>query len=174
MRSARITLVELLVIIGVLGTLAAFILPPAGSPPPLTDKDLHLDDWRPGPEHLAVPPEPLRVRGVDLAGVWTDQIGWLDMTIKPLADGRYSVSFLSHGRCAHGGSVQLERSAEYEDGMLLLHRPVRELTGATYERLFSVRVNDAIWLLPSVRVTEIQADTSELSYWGVLSRTAQQ
>ena len=174
-RFGHITPVELLVIVAVFGTIAALFLPAGGSPPPLTDKDLHLNHWQPGPGHSAVPMEAIRVNDVDLAGTWTDGMRWTNIEIKPLPDGRYGVSFLSHGRCGLGGSVQLERIAEYDDGVLLLNRPVRELTGATYQRLFSVRVNDGSnCLVPSVHLIEFNSDTSEIPYRGVLTLAAQQ
>jgi|CXWL01.1.fsa_nt_gi hypothetical protein len=174
MRSARITPVELLTIVAVFGILAALLLPAVGSRPPLTDEDLALElaNWQPGPEHSAVPSESLRVRDADLAGAWTDRVGWTKMAIQSLDDGRYRVAFLSHARCGLSGSVQLERIAEYDEGVILLDRPVRELRGETYERLFSVRLNDSICLLPSIRVTDIQADTSEIPYRGVLAQAA--
>ena len=174
MRYGRITLVELLVVLAVLGINAALFLPAVGSKPPLTDKELHLEDWQPSSEHSAVPSESLRVRDVDLAGNWTDRCGFTDMTIRPLPNGRYSVSFLSHARCGHSGSVQLERVAEYDDGILLLNRPVRELRGTTYQRLYTVHIGDDVWLLPTVRVDEIDTATSEIPYRGVLARSVQQ
>jgi hypothetical protein len=174
MRSGHITVVELLVIIFILGIVAALFLPAVGSKAPLTDKDLHLDDWLPGPEHSAVPPDSIRVRDVDLEGEWTDGIGWTDLKIKSLPDGRYSVSFLSHARCGLSGSVQFERYAKYDDGVLLLDRPVRELRGTTYRQLFSVRVNDDIYLLPPPRVTEVHDINSEIPFLGVLSRNVHQ
>ena len=174
-RRGRITFVELLVIIVVLGMLATLLIPATGSRPPLTDEDLNLDDWEPDPEHTALPADSIRVRAIDLEGVWSDRIGWHDVTIKSLAArSEYNPSFLSHGRCALGGSVELERLAKYEDGVLLMDRPVQELTGATYKQLFSVRVNETICLVPSVRVADVAADTSEIPYRGVFVRDAQQ
>ena len=176
MRPVRITSADLLAIVVVLGILVALLIPAGGSRPPLTDKDLatELDAWQPGPEDSSVPLEALRVRDLDLAGTWTDRVGWTKMAIQLLTDGRYSVSFLSHARCGLGGSVQLERSADYVDGVILLNRPVRELSGITYDRLYSVRIEDAICLIPSVRVTGVQGDSPEIPYRGVLARATRE
>ena len=173
MRSGRITFVELLVIMIVAGILGALLVPTSGPKPPLTDKDLALYDWQPGPQHTAVPPDSIRVREADLIGLWTDEIGWLDFDITKLPDGHYSVSFRSHAQCACSGAVQLERFAEYENGVILLDRPVRELGGTTYEKLFTVRVNDEIYLLPSPRVIDFGVGTS-VPHRGVLVRAARQ
>jgi hypothetical protein len=170
MRCRGITLVELLVIVAVLGIMAALFLPPVGSRPPLTDKDLKLENWQPGPEHLALPPDSLRIRDINLVGFWTDRIGWTDMDIQPLEGDRYSILFVSHARCGLSGSVKLNRLGEFQDGVIVLDRPLRELTGTTYDRLYSVRINETACLLPSARVMDIQADTTEVQYRGVLSK----
>ncbi len=173
MRSGRITAVELLVLISIIGILTTLLLPSVGNKPPLTDKDLDFHDWQPGPEHSVVPRDSIRVRDMDLAGAWRDGIGWTFMEIKPLRDGRYGVSFRSRVRCGMSGSVQLERFAEYDDGVLRLDRPVRELRGTTYKQLFSIRMNNDFYLLPSARVAEVQDAPPAIPYLGVLARVDQ-
>ena len=173
MRSGRVTPVEILVIIAVVGVLGGLLLPAGGSRPPLTDKELDLESWQPGPEHALVPPDSIRVQDAELDGLWTDRIGWLHLDIEKMPDGRYSVSFLSHARCGHSGSVQLERYAKYEDGVVQLDRPVRELNGTTYTKLFSVRANGEVYLLPAPRVNEFDVGLESL-YRGVLARAWEQ
>jgi hypothetical protein len=168
MRSGRVTPVEFLVIIAVFGVLGGLLLPAGGSRPPLADKELKLENWQPGPEHAMVPPDSIRVQDAELDGLWTDRIGWLHLDIEKMADGRYSVSFLSRARCGHSGSVQLERYAEYQDGVVHLDRPVRELNGTTYAHLYSVRANGEVYLLPAPRVNEFDVELESL--YGVLAR----
>ena len=67
------------------------------------------------------------------------------------------------------GSVQLERFADYHDGVLLLDRPVRELRGMTYQKLYSIRADDNVYLLPAPRAAEVKLAT-EIPYRGVLAK----
>ncbi|MCE9548083.1 MAG: hypothetical protein K8T25_21630 [Planctomycetia bacterium] len=171
----RITLIELVVVIAIGGVLAALLIPANGIPPPLTDKELPWQHLQVVQEDTAPPPEALRVRAVELTGTWTDRVGYTQFTIKPLADGRCSVLFHSRVRCGLGGSVQLERTATFDDGVLQLDRPVFELYGgATYRRLYTVKMMDKIYLLPSVHVAEIRDGAAvNVPDHGVMTRLTQ-
>jgi hypothetical protein len=152
----------MLVLLTVLGILGSLLLPPVGPPPPLTDKTLDFSDWVLEPE-LAED----NVVDADLAGAWTDRTQFTKLRFTPLAEGGFKVSFLSRARCGLGGCVKLERTATYHNGVVLLDRPVQELLGERYQRLYTLLVDQDLYLVPSIRVADV-LESGTVPYRGVL------
>ena len=148
----RQTVIEWLVILIIAGMLVGLCLPPVVCPMRVSEEDLELNDWAPGPEQSVAPDEDMRVEKVDISGEWTygyRTIFW----IRPHKDDGYQVRFHSHSRSR---SCNLERTATYEQGVLVLNRPVKEMHGLAYQRLYTVRIDGRDYLLPSARVMEFQ------------------
>lgn len=170
MRRRGLTLVELLVIIFIIGVLIVLLSPLTRThAPTYTDKDFNFDDWDSTAEALLVPPDSLVAVDMPLAGEWSDNNRQrTTLTLWPVSKGQYVATFVSQGSCGHSGSVELERRAEYSNGLLLLDRPVRELRGETYQRLYTVRRGDRLMLVPSIRLEKLSED-SILRTRGVLA-----
>jgi hypothetical protein len=146
------TIAEVLVIVAVVGILASLFLPAVNSGIQINEEDLELDKWKPGPEHDVLPHNTVGVQDMDVTGQWTYR--WRPtFGIDPRTDGGYSVKFVSNHRCTH---CELQRTATYEQGVLTLDRPVKEIAGPTYQKLYTVRIDGEDCLLPAARSEEFE------------------
>jgi hypothetical protein len=144
--------VEVLVIVFVIVILVSLLLPGVDSGIQLSEEDLELDKWKPGPEHDVPPHDTVWVEDMDVTGQWTYRfrtIFWID----PGTDDDYTVKFVSYHRCTH---CELGRTATYDHGVLTLDRPVKEVPGPAYQKLYTVRIDGEDCLLPAARSEEFE------------------
>jgi hypothetical protein len=146
------TIAEVLVIVAVVGILASLLLPAVNSGIQINEEDLELDKWKPGPEHDVLPHNTVGVQDMDVTGKWTYR--WRTVfEIDSRADGGYTVKFVSSHRCTH---CELQRTATYDQGVLTLDRPVKEVPGPAYQKLYTVRIDGEDFLLPAARSEEFE------------------
>lgn len=146
---------EILVLTIVALLLVALLLPSATGPPPLTDDDLNWGEWDPTSEQQMSPPADVLAADLSIAGEWKYAWRHTALDIKPDGPGSWRVTFRSGTGCSFGKSILLCRTAKYEDAVLVLDRPVQELSGKTYQRIYAVRSGDREYLVPSMRVDSV-------------------
>jgi hypothetical protein len=151
-----LTLVELLVLLVIVGMLLALLIPAKGPPPPLTDNDLDLTSWDSSAEKTIRPPPDILAPDVNLIGEW--QCGSrrrIALNIEPDRSGEWRITFHSGTGCGLGRSISLKRVATYGAGIVTLDRPVQEVLGETFQRLYTVRVHGREYIIPSVRLDKL-------------------
>jgi hypothetical protein len=152
LKALRPSIAEVLVLVAIVGIIVSCFLPAVNSGVRLGEEDLELDKWNPGPEHDVIPHDTVWVEDMDVTGQWTYRfrtILWID----PGTDGDYTVKFVSYHRCTH---CELRRTATYDQGVLMLDRPVKEIPGPAYQKLYTVRIDGVDCLLPAARSKEFE------------------
>lgn len=158
-RSGRVklTLGEVIVLIAIIGIVTSMLVPANGPPPPRTDQDLDFGSWDPAAESAIQPPQDVVAADVNLAGKWMGKLhgrAWL--AIEPDGSDAWHVTFRSGGRCGLSQHILLTRTATCKSGMLILDRPVQEISGTTYQRLYTARIHGREYLVPSARVEKLK------------------
>jgi hypothetical protein len=152
------TLVEALVLLAIAALLVALLMPALHGPPPLTDADLDFTSWDPGAESKLAPPHDIVAANVNLAGEWWQRTrAPLGLVIASGDAGRWRVTFHSRAPCGFSPSVLLERTATYEEGTLILDRPVQdELRKTTFARFYVARIHGREYLIPSIKLDKLK------------------
>lgn len=119
-----------------------------------------LAAWSPGIKDKQVPPDKIRDRSVDIEGDWIGRTGMdsAKMSIKRRSGDGYEVRFSTSGCLSRW---QLKRTGTYQDGVLVLNRPVQEYCPITFQTLYAIHVDGKNYLLPSCSVSEVLTDLDE-------------
>ncbi len=141
---------EILVLTIIALMLTAMLLPPVTGPPPLTDDDLDWGERKPKDEQKMLPPANILATDLNIAGEWRYAWRHTAFDIKPDVAGSWRVTFHSGTGCSFGKSILLHRTGMYENAVLVLDRPVQEMSGKMYQRIYGVRVGGHEYLISSV------------------------
>ena len=150
------TLVEVLVILVTIWILIGLLVPAVKPPPPFTDKDLDFTSWDSLAESRIAPPQDCLTKELDLTGRWYCSWHHILLEIEPDRPSKWQINFSAGTRCGLGPSIKLERTATFENGILILDRPVQDIPGKTFQRLFAVHIQDRNYLIPSVQLDQLK------------------
>lgn len=152
----KLTFVEVLVLIAITCVLLGLFLPAQGPPPPKTDADLDFSSWDSESEEKAQPPADLVAADVNIAGEWIRMGGRMSLRIEHNPQEEWSIAFRSVTMCGLGPSISLTRTGRYENGILVLNRPVQTLGGKTFQRVYTIRIHEKEYLVPSLYVDQLR------------------
>lgn len=127
-----------------------------------------LAEWAPRPHDRDVPVAVIRDPRIDIEGHWMIDSKYDDstMNLALLPSKHYSVEINSSG-C--GLEWNLQRTAIFQDGILLFERPVEVRGLGTFDRLFAVRLDGRPCLLPPCHVAHVNR---ELERTGVIGTSS--
>lgn len=166
MHRFRVSIYDGVVLVMIAFVLIVMAIPPVQAPPPLTDADLNSQSWQPGREETVKLPPEMLVTESDPSGCWQSPGRHIQIEISRIAAepesaaiDEFRIQFRSGGRCGLSRAIELDRTGVFSAGELLLDRPVRELGGATYRKLYLLYLDGAECLSPPQRVAQLLDDS---------------
>src|SRR4051812_38512522 len=102
-----------------------------------------LSKWKPGIVDQTTPSSAIWIKKADLTGKWSTE-HYMDgstLALTPTGPDTYSVEFTTAGCMA---AWKLPRTATFRDGMLTFNKAVDEYAPATYDRVYTVRLNGKV------------------------------
>lgn len=137
--------------------------------------EARLEGWRPQDDDDVVPPDRCRVPSMEITGEWLCESRLIraSLTIHSREDGKYSVDFSTSG-CLR--RWRLHRVGTFDDGVLMLDKPVQEYSSVTFNKMYAIRLGHQEMLLPAPNVSRIMRSLTDENAcdpqpWSVLVHT---
>jgi hypothetical protein len=123
-------------------------------------KEAGLNHWLPDSNSTHPPKREFRNFGMNVFGNWVlhGGFGRASLFIDTDSTGQFQVQFRTSG-CSGGWAFR--RTARYSNGVLTFDRPVQDVFGQTYYKMYAVLIGKNDYLLPANMVDQFESDNDE-------------